>query len=87
MALGTISSASSLAGRRHPITPVDDGRTALAPPGRFSPLATAAHTDSDAATPSPPGQTFDTLLLMTIAWSGLPAERRDFPAMTGHPGN
>ena len=87
MALGTISSASSFAGNRHPITPVEDGKTDEAPPGRFNFAATEAQTDSAAAIPSPPGQTLETLLLMTSAWSGVPAERRDLPTLTGHPGN
>jgi len=70
IALGTISSANSFAGNLHPITPVDDGKTELAPFGRFKLVATASQTDSAAATPSPPGQTLDTLLLMTSAWRG-----------------
>mmetsp|Transcript_15251 Transcript_15251/g.27718 ORF Transcript_15251/g.27718 Transcript_15251/m.27718 type:complete len:332 (-) Transcript_15251:627-1622(-) len=87
IAFGAISSANSFAGKRHPITPVDEGSTELAPPGRFKFVATASQTDSAAAIPSPPGQTLETLLLMTSAWSGCPPERRDFPTMTGHPGN
>jgi hypothetical protein len=67
IANGTTSSANSFAGSLQPITPVEDGMTELAPPGRLSFDATAAQTDSAAATPSPPGQTFDTLLLITIA--------------------
>mmetsp|Transcript_9707 Transcript_9707/g.21043 ORF Transcript_9707/g.21043 Transcript_9707/m.21043 type:complete len:302 (-) Transcript_9707:487-1392(-) len=87
IAMGTMSSANSFAGKRHPITPVDEGRTELAPPGRFKFLATTSQTDSAAATPSPPGQTLETLLLITSAWSGWPPERRVLPTLTGHPGN
>ena len=61
--------------------------TELEPPDRFNLSATAAQTDSAAATPSPPGQTLDTLLLMTSAWTGCPSDRRDLPTLTGHPGN
>mmetsp|Transcript_542 Transcript_542/g.1242 ORF Transcript_542/g.1242 Transcript_542/m.1242 type:complete len:295 (+) Transcript_542:333-1217(+) len=67
IAVGTISSASSFAGNRHPITPVDEGRTELAPPDRFKLVATASQTNSAAAMPSPPGQTLEILLLMTSA--------------------
>jgi hypothetical protein len=86
-ASGTTSFASSFAGSLHPITPVLEGNTLPAPPGRFSSLATAAHTSSALATPSPPEQTFEILLFITIAWIGLPEERRDRPTLIGDPGN
>ena len=87
MASGTTSSANSFAGSLQPITPVEEGMTELAPPDKFNFDATAAHTDSAAATPSPPGHTFDTLLLMTRACTAWPSARRDLPTLTGHPGN
>ena len=46
-----------------------DGSTASAPPGSLSAAAAAARTASDAATPSPAAQTFEILLLTTIACS------------------
>ena len=86
-ATGTTSSASSLAGKRHPITPVEEGKTVLAPPGRLRALATASQTSSESATPSPPEHTFETLLLITRACRGPPAASRDLPTIMGAPGN
>jgi hypothetical protein len=86
-ATGTTSSANSFAGSRHPITPVDDGNTLLAPPARDKASATAWQTRSASATPSPPEQTLETLLLMTRAWRGPPSANRWRPTMTGAPGN
>mmetsp|Transcript_9297 Transcript_9297/g.14364 ORF Transcript_9297/g.14364 Transcript_9297/m.14364 type:complete len:228 (+) Transcript_9297:623-1306(+) len=87
VAFGTISFASSCAGRRHPITPVDEGSTVLPPPGNCSDAATDSQTSSASAIPSPPEQTFETLLLMTTACNGPPPFRRSFPTNTGAPGN
>jgi hypothetical protein len=84
--MGTISSANSLAGKRHPITPVLEGKTDEAD-AKLSPLATAAQTSSASASPSPPEQTFDTLLLITKASRGLPSAKRFLPTLIGAPGN
>lgn len=86
-ARGTTSAASSFAGSRHPMTPVDEGNTVEAPPGKLSALATAAQTSSASATPSPPEHTFETLLLMTRACKGPPCLMRFLPTITGAPGN
>mmetsp|Transcript_2842 Transcript_2842/g.4470 ORF Transcript_2842/g.4470 Transcript_2842/m.4470 type:complete len:251 (+) Transcript_2842:898-1650(+) len=87
MALGTTSSDNSLAGRRQPMTPVLDGRTEDAPLGKLSAAATASHTISLSATPSPPEHTLETLLLMTSACRGPPSANRLRPTLMGAPGN
>ncbi len=87
IAFGTTSSASSFAGNRHPITPVLEGSTLSTPPGNFNKSATAWHTNSAFPTPSPPEQTLDILLLITIVWIGLPDDSRERPTLIGAPGN
>mmetsp|Transcript_5841 Transcript_5841/g.10108 ORF Transcript_5841/g.10108 Transcript_5841/m.10108 type:complete len:326 (+) Transcript_5841:392-1369(+) len=76
----------SATGNRHPMTPVELGRTAWAPPAKPKVSAMAAQTASESATPFPPGQTLDILLLTTIAWS-FSSLRRSRPTRTGDPGN
>mmetsp|Transcript_38510 Transcript_38510/g.103230 ORF Transcript_38510/g.103230 Transcript_38510/m.103230 type:complete len:310 (-) Transcript_38510:215-1144(-) len=85
-AAGTAAFISST-GRRQPMTPVEHGSTAPAPPARPRASATAPHTASLAASPSPPGQTLDTLLLTTIACRGFLSASRRRPTRTGQPGN
>ena len=85
-ASGTTSSANSFAGNRHPITPVLEGKT-KSEDSKLSALATASQTSSASASPSPPEQTLDTLLLMTRASIGPPAARRLRPTLIGAPGN
>mmetsp|Transcript_37689 Transcript_37689/g.91542 ORF Transcript_37689/g.91542 Transcript_37689/m.91542 type:complete len:241 (-) Transcript_37689:324-1046(-) len=85
-AAGTISSASSFAGRRHPMTPVLEGNT-CSRESKFSDFATASQTNSASCSPSPPEHTLDTLLLMTNAAMEPPSARRFLPTRTGAPGN
>lgn len=66
IAFGITSSANSFAGSRHPITPVLEGKTLSTPSGKSNKSATAWQTNSAFPTPSPPEQTFDILLLITI---------------------
>ena len=67
------------------MTPVEQGSTASAPPGSLSAAAAAAHTASDAATPSPAAQTFEILLLTTIACSAGDSASRLRPTVIGEP--
>lgn len=85
-ATGTMSCANSLAGNRQPITPVEEGKT-TEPEESSSALATAEHTSSESASPSPPEHTLETLLLMTKAARGPPSESRRRPTLMGAPGN
>mmetsp|Transcript_1651 Transcript_1651/g.3754 ORF Transcript_1651/g.3754 Transcript_1651/m.3754 type:complete len:238 (-) Transcript_1651:194-907(-) len=85
-AFGATSSANSFAGSLHPITPVLDGKTTDGDSNPSS-FATDAQTSSASASPSPPPQTLDTLLLMTRVWSGPPPSKRFRPTLTGAPGN
>lgn len=86
-AFGMTSAANSFAGNLHPIIPVLEGSTLSAPPDRFSTSATALQTYSAFATPSPPAQTFDILLLITMVWIAFPDDKRERPTLIGAPGN
>ena len=83
-AVAGIAATSASTGMRHPMMPVEHGKTS---DGDASPSARAApaHTASADATPSG-AHTLLILLLITIACSAPPAASRARPTITGAPG-